>query len=216
MEKLRIFFRINLAIALMLAFLGGFFPVNFGNNFFDTALAKTKKKTIKKISKKSKENKSKLDLLPVFPEKIVGDSQCVEKTDKALGVLLEKSKSDFEKVAASIGTIECAEKNSGVFVFENPVRFRVGWATSQSDKFWYASVLVHESCHVEQYRNYISLHPDKSVPSEIFSGADAESECLLVQYNCLSRLDAGQSLLDYTKKIAQTSYWDVSVEKRWW
>jgi hypothetical protein len=214
MARFRKYIKLAALALMMLIFFSPVFPAGPGNK--SVSLAFAKKKTIKKVSKKSKKIKRKIDISPVFPEKIVGDSQCVEKTDKALGVLLEKSKSDFEKVAASIGTIECAEKSSGVFVFENPVRFRVGWATSQSDKFWYASVLVHESCHVQQYRSYVSSHPDKPVPPEIFSGAEAENDCLLAQYNCLSQLKADKILLEYTKKIAETNYWDIPYEKRWW
>lgn len=214
MERPKIFFRIGLATVLGLALLGGFFPGRPEGNFGKPAFAKTK--SSRKIQKKSKKKKAAEDSQFSFPVKIIGNADCVGQTNSALTILQKKSSEDYEKTAKNIGVVECAGNGSGVFIFENPARFKVGRATYQADPFWYASVLLHESCHVDQYRNYFFSRPGERVPSDIFSGADAENECLLAQYDCLVRLEAGQSLLEYVKKIAETSYWDVPAEKRWW
>lgn len=182
--------------------------------FFSGALAKTKahRKNLKKVRKNNIQKKSAF----LLPLKIIGNDVCTRQTLIALDILQRKSNRDYEKVINSIGIIECSESGSGIFVLENPARFRVGQPTFQSDENWYASVLVHESCHVQQHRSYSILHPLERVPTEIFSGPRAESECLSAQYETLSRLKAKQSLLDYVKKIAQTNYWDIPPEKRWW
>jgi hypothetical protein len=214
MKGFRKYLRLVVAAVIMLTFFSPVFPFPIEKKVVSVALAKKKtlKKAIKKTKKKSIEKKSSV----VFPVKISGDADCVQKTNQALSLLQKKSSGDFGKVIKNLGVVECGAEGSGAFVWENPARFKVGLATYQAGEMWYASTLVHESCHVEQYRNYSSSHPGGWVPSEIFSGSEAESQCLLEQYNELASLGAGQSLLDYTKKIAETNYWDIPYEKRWW
>jgi len=213
MMRFRKNLRLAIAAGLALAFFSFSFPFGSQKIFLSYALAK---KYSKQTAKKSKKKKTKKDLPIVFSMKIIGDAECVRQTNSALAILQKKSPGDYEKTVKNIGVVECAEKGSGVSILENPPRFKVGRATYQADPFWFASALIHESCHTEEYRNYLSSRPGERVPPEIFSGADAENECLLAQYNCLARLGASQSLLDYTKKIAATNYWDISYEKRWW
>jgi hypothetical protein len=214
MARFKRYLGLAVATGFVLMLFSPVFPNVFSPKIVSIALAKRKlsKKTDQKSKKKIVEKNSTI----VFPVKIVGEAGCLQSTNLALSILQKKSLGDFEKTAQNIGVVECTKAGSGVFVQENPARFKVGLATYQADSFWYASVLLHESCHIEEYRNYLSSHPGERVPPEIFSGAEAESECLLAQYNCLDRLGAGESLLDYTKKIAQTSYWNIPIEKRWW
>jgi hypothetical protein len=208
------YLRLAITAGLVLMFFSPVFANVLPKNI--VSIASAKKKTSKKIAKKSKKKKIEKNLNFVFPVKIIGEEDCVLKTNLALDVLQKKSPEDFQKVAENIGVVECAADGSGTFVWENPARFKVGLATYRSDVLWYASTLVHESCHAKQYQNYLSSHPGGRVPPEMFSGADAENQCLLEQYNALTGLGAGQSFLDYTKKIARTSYWDIPYEKRWW
>ena len=208
------YLRLAITAGIILAFFSPVFPFALEKQVANFASAK--KKTSNKAAKKSKKKKNEKNQTFVFPVKIIGDADCVRKTNQALDILQKKSSGDFEKVVSSLGVVECATDGSGTFVWESPARFRIGFATYQADTLWYASALVHESCHVAQYRNYLFSHKNGQVPSEIFSGAEAENQCLLEQYNDLASLGAGQSLLDYTKKIAETNYWDIPNEKRWW
>lgn len=213
MAGLKKYFWLAVAAGIILIFFSPVFLDAPSKNIASIAIAK---KVAKKSAKKSKKKKNEIKQAFISPVYIVGDADCVRKTNQALSILQEKSPGDFDKVAANLGIVECSQDGSGTFVWESPARFKAGFSTYQADASWYASALVHESCHISQYRSYLSSHIGQQVPAEIFSGAEAESECLLVQYNALERLGASQTLLDYTKKIAQTSYWDLPYEKRWW
>jgi hypothetical protein len=214
MAEYRKYLRMAIVAGLALMFFSPVFPFALEKKVISVALAK--KKTSKKIANKPKKKKIEKNQTFVFQIKIVGGPDCVKNTNHALSILQQKSSGDLEKVLENIGIVECVADGSGVFVWENPVRFKVGLATYQADELWYASALIHESCHAERYKKYSFSHPGEPVPPEIFSGAEAESQCLFEQYNCLSRLDAEQPFLDYTKKIAKTYYWDIPYEKRWW
>mgnify|MGYP001383996838 FL=1 len=164
-----------------------------------------KKKANKKTKKAKKLSKNKAGENIEIPIVISGDSICQENTKQILKLLFEKDKDNFQLVVSNLGKIECAVSGSGVFPWENPARFKVGVATSNAEPIWYAGVLVHESCHIEQFKI-----------KEEYSGEKAEIECLGVQIGSLEKLEAGQSKIDYVKNIAQSRYWLVDIKKRWW
>lgn len=151
----------------------------------------------------------------VFPIKITGDDVCLEATNEALDLLKRKSRTDFDKVVSNLGVIECSSQGSGTFVWEYPVRFQAGTATYQADSIWYASALVHESCHAKQYGDYRASHKGV-VPDEIYSGREAEVQCLGAQYEALEKMNSDKSTLSYLQSTAETNYWDIPVESRWW
>lgn len=108
---------------------------------------KRKKEKAKKISKKeTSENNIEM------PIAILGDDICQNNTRQALKELFKKDKNNFQLVISSLGKIECAVFGSGVYFWEEPPRFKVGVATSNADSVWFAGALVHESCHVGQFR----------------------------------------------------------------
>lgn len=205
--------RILLVFALASSFLYSPLGKNFPRKTANVAFAKSKQT---KKSKKKKNDKAGKESEEDFPVRIIGDLLCQARTKEALGNLKKNGPSYYKQVVSNLGAVECSLKGSGTFVWENPARFRVGLASYQSGKLWYSSVLVHESCHIGQYRNYFQDFPNQLVPSSAFSGAIAENECLRVQYDALLGLGADEPLLDYVKNIAQTNYWEIPAEKRWW
>ncbi len=181
------------------------------------------KMTAMRVHAKNKKKKvKKMEVLSVggapseMPLKIIGDNNCRDQVAGALENLRDHDEDAYQRVLGNIGIVECSADGSGTFVWESPARIKLGQATRASGPVWLAGVMSHESCHAGQYKDYRLSHPDSSVPTEIYSGAEAESQCLHLQYQTLSRVGSGKSTLEYVKQIAATSYWDIPYEKRWW
>lgn len=141
----------------------------------------------------------------LFPIEIRGDETCLSQTNEALALLQSRAETHYNVAMQYIGILECAEQGSGIYVWENPPRYKAGRSTREADSLWYASTFAHEACHAKQYqegRNY--------------SGREGEAECLNVQADALEKLGASQSTLDYIRNVINTEYWEVPYSERWW
>lgn len=148
--------------------------------------------------------------------KIKGDKNCVEKTQEALGLLQSKVADHYNTVDKYVAIIECTTQGSGMYAWETPPRYQVGKATIEAGTIWYAGTIIHDSCHSKQYHDYLSANNSATVPDKVWTGKEAEKQCLDIQYDALSRIGADQSTLDYVKNIINSQYWDVSYNNRWW
>ena len=184
-------------------------------SFFPAVQAKKKpaNKRKNKVKKTSKESDASNFQNPVI---VSGDDICRKNSKEALETLFKKDKENFDFVVSNLGKIECAVSGSGVYPWENPARFKVGVATSNAEPVWYASVLVHESCHIGQFKKSTGKNPAGGVPAEEYSGEKAEKQCLEVQIGSLKKLEVRQSKIDYVANIAQSRYWLLDVDERWW
>ncbi len=182
---------------------------NSGNKFFLEAEAKTKKKKKKKLLSLQKESFQ-------LPIEIKGDVNCVLKTKTALKKLRDKSEEHYNLAAKYIGVIECAQSGSGMYVWENPPRLKAGLATFNATSEWFAGAIVHDACHSRQYHSYKEKNLAGYVPAEVYAGAEAEKECLEIQYAALERIGASQKNLDYVKNILASNYWEIGYNERWW
>lgn len=178
--------------------------------FASRAEAKKKKKKTKKMSQK---NGAEIFQNPLI---VSGDDICQKNSREALKMLFLKDREDFNFVASNLGKIECAVSGSGVYPWETPTRFKVGVATSNAEPAWFASVLVHESCHVDQYKKNAGENHLGRVSAQDYSGEKAEIECLDVQIGALKNLGAGQSKIDYVANAARSRYWLLDISRRWW
>lgn len=159
---------------------------------------------------------------PVVPEPIQvainhpvlvnGDDTCRQQAQSAMDLLYYEAKSYYEFFTSYIGIIDCTPDQSGVYVTENPARFEAGWPTRSAGQHWFASVLVHEACHVWQYQRYGAM----PVPVEEYYGRDAETECTQVQKEAAVTFGADQDLIDYMDEVLEFAWWDVDYEERYW
>ena len=113
-----------------------------------------------------------------YDMRVLGDTACVTQTNTMLAYMERTSIQDYRYVRRLIGIIECGD-HSGVFVWEQPPRFTAGPGVRGRSITWYAGSLVHDACHVQQFK--------KKKP---FTGESAEKECLLIQQAALQRLGA--------------------------
>lgn len=137
--------------------------------------------------------------------KIIGDENCIKITNETLSYIKEKSLSDYNIVLKNIGVIECKKENSGVFVWEKPPRFTVGYDTYTAGKTWYAGAILHDSCHVVQYKNKKS-----------FNGEMAEKECLQFQEQAMTRISAPENEIETVRESVKLKYWEIPYDERTW
>ena len=131
------------------------------------------------------------------PIEIIGDDGCISKTNQALDLLRNKARIHYDTIVKYVGIIECTEFQSGMHVWENPPRFQVGKATVDAGIIWYTGAIAHDACHFAQYHDYLLENPLIDVPLEVYTGRNAEAQCLAVQYDALNKIGATQETLDY-------------------
>jgi len=151
-----------------------------------------------------------------FEIKIIGDGDCTTKTNQALDLLRNKAKIHYDTIVKYVGIIECTASQSGMHVWENPPRYQVGKATVDAGTIWYAGTITHDACHSKQYHDYLFENPSINVPSEVYTGRNAEAQCLDVQYDALNKLGAAQETLNYITNVRNSEYWNVDYDDRWW
>jgi len=147
---------------------------------------------------------------------IIGINDCKSKTNEALRLLNDKSSSHYSYVLQYIGIVECAEDQSGMFVWEEPPRFLAGAPTVDAGTLWFASVLVHESCHSQQYQDYTLANPGEVVPQDTYYGEGPEVECLDKQQEALIGLDSDPYYIGYVEDQKSAGYWHVPYDEREW
>ena len=92
----------------------------------------------------------------------------------------------------------------------------MGRITREAGPIWYAGTMVHEACHSQQYNDYQATYSTSSVPKDVFSGKEAEAQCLMVQTESLKKMGASQHILDHVKTIIHSEYWKTPVTEREW
>ncbi len=152
-----------------------------------------------------------------LPEILIrGDGECITQTKSALDLLAANASEQYAFVATHVGVIECVESGSGINVLEKPPRFKVGRVTREAGTVWYASTIVHDACHSRQYQDHLRRNPSADVPPGMYSGRNAEEECIGVQMQALEKIGGSQRQMEYLGKVIDTKYWEVDYGNRWW
>ncbi len=144
--------------------------------------------------------------------RIIGDSDFIKKTQKALNLIKERNPNTYRFINNYIGIIK-QNKYSGMDVFANPPTFLVGKSTSDSDTFWYASCILHDATHSFLFFSAEKRGEDGSIE---YQGHDAEMACLTKQIDLLKAIKAPQYLIDYASSLYDTNWYDIPVSKRNW
>lgn len=148
------------------------------------------------------------------PIKIIGDNNCQSDTLNALQLISEKAPTHYAIVIKYIGSIECVSEGSGMFAYENPPRYAVGDKTRNAGITWYAGTIVHDAGHSKLYNDY--KDSNESVPSDVWTGKNAESICIQAQLDAVIEMNGPQDQIDYIKKSLDTDYYNIPYSERWW
>jgi hypothetical protein len=161
----------------------------------------------------------------LMPE-IIGDSKYAANITNALNILQKAAPDQYKMAAKYIRVIEAVKSGSGMYVWENPPRFAIGELSIEpfgpSDpmsQVWLAGIIAHDATHSKLYQDYQAKNPGSEVPNDVYSGEEAESKCLAVQYDTVEKIlqDMGvknDGLLSYIKNCIKSKYWEK--EDREW
>jgi hypothetical protein len=186
---------------------------------------------IRPITKTTKEPSSDIaggtETIPDFSmPKIIGDSKYAAKIAEALNILQKAAPDQYKMAAKYIRVIDAVKSGSGMYVWENPPRFAIGELSIEpfgpSDRMsqvWLAGIITHDATHSKLYQDYKAKNPGSDVPNNVYSGEEAESKCLAVQYDTVEMIlqDMGvknDELLSYIKNCIKSKYWEKK-EREW-
>ena len=139
-----------------------------------------------------------------------------EQVAAALRLLDAEAPESFRLCERYFGMV-IMSRHSGVDVQARPVIVMLGeWAASASPRY-VACTLAHEAFHCRLYWSYREDHPGAHhVPREVFSGENAERECLEYQIEVLRQLGGTDQEASGLRDSLKTEYWKVPWLQRTW
>lgn len=135
---------------------------------------------------------------------IKGDMPCEQETEAALSLLQAKDPHAYGRVMHFMGVIDCSGPPSLMYPWQNPPTFVVSRETFEAGSVWYASVLTHETCHIEQFFKNMA-----------WQGEQAERDCLAAQTDTAKRIGASEETLKYLEQVSETQWWKEG-RGQWW
>ena len=151
--------------------------------------------------------------VPTGPQ-IVGPERSITQVQVALQLIAERAPQDFVRVQAGITTFRFVEAGSGMNVYSKTysvggkTAFAPGYSTSEQ-VVWLAGTIVHDACHSHQYAE-----------GNVFTGKDAEAECLMKQRAALDLIDDNTLFRDYITELiegvddSENDYWN-DPDRHW-
>jgi len=126
---------------------------------------------------------------------IVGSDAFRAAVESAL-LRLQSQPGLYDDAMRNIGRLqEGTPEYYGVTAWQRPAIFAVHPETWPVSATWLAGATMHESCHVRQYHDAMSVYGNPP-PQEMYSGTWAERECQVETLETLRRLNAPQSEID--------------------
>ncbi|MBS3052735.1 MAG: hypothetical protein J4428_05190 [Candidatus Aenigmarchaeota archaeon] len=130
---------------------------------------------------------------------IIGDEDFIRRTEEALDYIAEKDPESYELVWRNISG---AENNGFAALNPSTRHYSIGDATVNSGLEPYASMIVHDACHVKLARK-----------KEMLTRMEEERLCLEDQNTFLQRI--GYPLIDIDAAL-ETRYWEIYPLFRNW
>ena len=144
---------------------------------------------------------------------IIGDDEFIKNTKAALSHIEKDAPSFYELVTNYISIIRRGEA-SGMRAFDPLPTFQVGLKTSRTPLQWYASDIVHDAYHSKLYNDYVKTS-GRPVPSDIWTGREAENACLSVQEDFLKAVHATKNKIEHVRRGRNRDYFSKKVKRTW-
>lgn len=144
---------------------------------------------------------------------VIGDQEFIRQVEAALTLLEDKDPEAFSIVKNYIGRIEQGE-HSGMWAYKDPPTFELANRSAFYSITWCAGIIAHDSYHSKLYHDYKSTHL-RSVPDDVWTGVEAERQCIAYQLNIAIKIGSPQHEIDYIKTLDGTHY-DAPYEERDW
>ena len=150
---------------------------------------------------------------------IRGDDAFVRATVEALELLKSRTPDAYALLEMHIGDVVSGQP-SGVAISAlrhlPKTMIVMGLSYSEHSTVEYAGALAHETYHCELYRRAQGGDPHGSVPTNVYSGKDAESLCLRYQCDVLRRLGLADAHIARYESALESNWWEVPFDQRDW
>jgi hypothetical protein len=145
-----------------------------------------------------------------------GLEKCQENIYHALDLMREEELEHYDFVVNYIDIIDCISFGNGAsFGWEDPPRIVIGPNIFEHTIAVLQAGIVHEACHNYQVQRYLYDPSDlnKRLASYDELNADAESECLDIQYDYLYKVGylTYDQMLEEKKYQMSTEWWKVDL-----
>ena len=168
------------------------------------------------------------------PIKIVGNKNFPEAITQALNLIREVSPQDYKLVTDYIKVIQHAKnyKQAGMAAYldeptfyminewvfapattpraESPTGARMinEWVFAPATTVYAASQIVHDAYHSKLYHDYQKANNGLTPPKDVWTGENAERQCVAIQKKFLLAAKAPQDVLDYMDNVMKTKWWE--------
>ncbi|MGD0090508.1 MAG: hypothetical protein ABSE73_11365 [Planctomycetota bacterium] len=150
----------------------------------------------------------------------MGSERFRDQVRQALLLLKGKDPDAYTIVTNYIGRIQEGER-SGMWAYKTPPTYEMTGTTAFYSLTWCAATIAHDSFHSKLYHDYQKAH-DGKVPDAVWTGKEAEQQCMKHQLAVMERIGATKWEIDYAKKQADGHYvkdnesWaDYKKERKW-
>jgi hypothetical protein len=150
---------------------------------------------------------------------IVGAPQFSNQVRQALLVLQTRDAEAYDIVTKYVGRIKQGER-SGMWAYKNPPTYEMATNTALYSVTWCAATIAHDSFHSMLYHECQRTNHG-SVPDAVWTGKEAEKQCMKHQLAVMERIGAPAAELEHARKEADGNYvkdketWQDYRERKW-
>jgi hypothetical protein len=151
---------------------------------------------------------------------IVGSAKFTDQIVNALALLKSKAPEEYAIVVTYVKRIEQGE-HSGMWAYKTPPTYEMNDKTTFYSLTWCAATIAHDTCHSKLYHDFKATHEGSQVPVAIWTGTDAEKQCMKYQLKVMSLIDSPKNEFDYSKLQADGHYagdngsWNEYQHRSW-
>jgi hypothetical protein len=151
---------------------------------------------------------------------IVGSAKFTNQIVKALAILKRKAPDAYGIITNNIKRLQQGEK-SGMWAYKTPPTYEIADKTTFYSVTWCSATIAHDSFHSKLYHEYKLTH-GTPVPDSIWTGTDAEKQCMKHQLAVMARIGSPDHEIAYAVRESDGHYvddkesWDKYKKKRNW
>src|SRR6266446_1360656 len=135
---------------------------------------------------------------------IVGSLRFSNQVHQALLLLKARDTNAYAIVTNYVGRIQEGER-SGMWAYKTPPTYEISDITAYYSLTWCAATIAHDSFHSKLYHDYRKAH-DGPVPDTVWTGKEAEGQCMKHQLVVMQHIGASTWEIDYAKKQTDGHY----------
>lgn len=142
---------------------------------------------------------------------IVGSLRFTNQVCQALALLRSHDTNAYFTVTNYVGRIQEGQR-SGMWAYKTPPTYEMSDVTAYYSVTWCAATIAHDALHSKLYHDHSKVHGG-AVPDAVWTGKEAEKQCMKHQLVVMERIGATQWEIDYSKKQSDGHY--VKDKETW-